>query len=306
MRVIPLGFVTAALAGTAAAQFDELSQLRDEHARAVSAATRMLDDVYRLTLRRIEKELAERGDYQGAQRARDRSEAFAAKSVPAAVKPAGMQLPASQARTQGAAYDRGRDVLEFRKTGATAIWELLRIVPGPYEVEAVYSVGTPQGKGRSGSAELSPCGGKFAWKIETNLGESAPALEREVRTTGSWDNFVRRTIGKCEFKSRSATVRIDAVSAQPGGLMNLRHIELKPVLRENGPGERADPLAELRQRNWEALNSVTASVQQKFQAEFEKLERELTQRGDNGAAAAVAAERARLFRESETRTTTPP
>jgi hypothetical protein len=303
--LVLLGIVTLVLASAAGVPFDELEQRRKEHKQAVISATRMLDDVYRLTLRRIERDRADRGDYDGAKRARDRVEAVLPESDQEAALPTVRFLPASQARTQGVGFDRGSDVLVFRKPGAAAIWEVLGIVRGHYEVVAVYSVGPPENRIRNETTEVAPCGGTFTWKIATRLGESSPVLEKKVTCTGSWDNFIRATIGQWHFANRSSSVRIDAIQVNPGGLMNLKRIELRPLPPATGTKKAADRLVELRRDNRDALDSATAPAREKHRTRLEALERELGQQGDKAGADAVKAERTRLFPPAENKATPP-
>jgi hypothetical protein len=299
-RWILLLGVTSLECSSLHAQEPELSKLRDDHQKAVAASTKMLDDSHRLTLRRLERKCAESGDYEGAWRAKERADAIAQPpegALPTA--PPRYSLNSSQARTQGGVnHDRANDFIEFRKTGATATWELLPVEPGSYEAFVIYSVGVPVLDPAGGSPE-TPCGGMFAWSEVTNLGVRVPPVEKSVVTTGSWENYVRASLGRQDFKSRSATLRVEALAAAPGGLMRLRRIEIVPLSDSAASGgrvaEAVESFRELQKRNREAMLAALTPVREKFAVEFDKLERELVARRDTQGAAAVARARQNLF-----------
>jgi hypothetical protein len=281
-------------------QQSDLGKLRDEHEKAVAASTKMLDDTYRLTLQRLERRCAENGDYEGAMSAKERADAIEKPTGAAApIAPIAYSLTANQARTQGGVnYDRARDFIEFRKTGAAAIWELLPVEPGSYEAFIIYSAGVPV-HDPTGRSLGEPCGGIFAWSEVTNLGTRALPIEKSVVTTGSWENFVRVSLGRHEFKSRSATLRVEALAAAPGGLMRLRRIEIAPLSDSTATSARVvgtmESFRDLQKKNREALLAALTPVREKFAPEFEKLEREFVARGDTQGAAAVARARQNLF-----------
>ncbi|MGI8601944.1 MAG: hypothetical protein ACR2OZ_02985 [Verrucomicrobiales bacterium] len=301
-RVLSVILLGAATAGLIRAQPDELATLREEYEKSVFAAAKMVDDAFKLTLARLEKQRAEQGDYEGALRAQERAEA-AGKSPPSFAPAArsGYVLTASQARTQGALFDRLKGILEFRKAGAAASWEILRLDPATYQVFAVYAVGAPV-LDPSTSSTLSVCGGSFSCKEVTSLGNTVAPLEKAISTTGSWENYVRASLGSCSFKSKSATLRIEALNALPGGLMRLARIELIPVsdasmLNTVGGQDAAELLRELRRDHRASLAAAIGPVQTRFRADFEKLAAELARQGDSENASAVIRETKRWFPE---------
>jgi hypothetical protein len=295
--------LSAIAASTLHGQPQDVVTLREEHEKSVAAATKMLDDSYRLTLHCLERERAENGDYEGALRVKDRLDALEKPAAAAApVAPACYSLLGSEARTQGGGnYDRAKDFIEFRKAGGAANWELLRVEPGTYEAFIIYSVGVPVFDPTGRTPETGECGGTIALSEATNLTARPPPLQKTVTTTGSWENFVRASLGRHDFKSRSATLRVEALAALPGGLIRLRRIDFVPVSDGGSAGATglADSLRELQKKNRDALAAALAPIREKLESEFDKLERECVGRGDTQGASAVVRARTQLIPKGE-------
>jgi len=298
---------------TAAAQrpVTELSRLRTEHEKAMASACRLVDDIHRLTLRQLERERAEAGDYELAARVKARLDTLEHAPGTAAIVPPPLThtLMAARAQTRdGANTEGGREYVDFRKTGGKALWDLLGLEKGTYEVYLTYSVGLPRfdettlGEGTEPPREAP--GGTIAFGEVSGLG-GAPGtlLEKKVVTTGAWENYIRESIGRHEFKNASATVKLEAVTATTGGLLRLRQVELVKVVAAPEPGpETADgaagvarSLQALRSRHQKELQEVAGAVRPRHAAAFLKLEQELAAAGNAAAAAAVARSRQRLF-----------
>jgi hypothetical protein len=121
-------------------------------------------------------------------------------------------------------------------------------------------------------------------------------------TTGSWENFIRESIGRHEFRNATATVKVEAASATEGGLLRLRQIELVKVVGASDAGgaaasspEPARVLQSLRTRHRGELREAASAVRARYSGEWLKLEPEFAASGDSAAAAAVARSRARMF-----------
>lgn len=288
----------------------ELARLRAEHERGLASASRLVDDIHRLTLRQLERERTEAGDYETAGKVKARLDALERSPGTAAIVPPPLThtLTAARAQTRdGANTEGGREFVEFRKTGGKAIWDLLGLEKGTYEVFLTYSVGLPRfdestldndsGKPREGPK------GVIAFSEVTGLGGGALAsLEKRVNTTGAWENYIRESIGRHEFTNATASVKLEALSASDGGLLRLRQVELvkvvgvpEPAPAGAGAFEPAGALQSLQAQYRKNMREAAASLRSRFTGEFLKLEQELSSAGDATAAAAVNRSRERLF-----------
>jgi hypothetical protein len=307
-RLVDAALLLALGPSLAAQQPDELARLREEHRLKVVAATRLVDDVYRLTLRQMEKHRAEAGDYEGAQRAMQRLDAIEKKAVvaPVVLEPVSHLLTASGSQTRdGANTDSSRTRVEFKKTGGKASWDILSIERGVYEVFLTYSVGLPvfnpeEPRDANDPANAKP-GGEVAFSEVTGLsGAGGAELRKKLTTTGHWDNFIRESLGRYECKRTPVTVRVEAVNASPSGLMHLRQVELVRLDDAQAATAVVPPtqtLKELMSKHREAMAAASAPVRARFEAEFEALENQLAAAGDAAGAAAVARARQALFKE---------
>lgn len=308
---IPLAASLSVTALSALAQRPEsdLARLRAEHEKGLASASRLVDDIHRLTLRQLERERAEAGDYETAARVKARLDALERAPGTAAIVPPPLTHTLLAARSQtrdGANTEGGREYVDFRKTGGKAIWDILGLEKGTYEVFLTYSVGLPRfdestlGAEPDGSRE--PPGGVITFGEVSGLGTSpAATLEKRIATTGAWENYVRESIGRHEFRNTPATVKLEAASATGGGLLRLRQIDLVKVVGAPPPtssdaaSEPARSLQALRAQHRKDLNEAAVLLRPRFSNEFLKLEQEFTSAGDAAAAAAVARSRNRLF-----------
>jgi hypothetical protein len=288
----------------------ELAKLRAEHEKGLASASRLVDDIHRLTLRQLERERAEAGDYETAGEVKARLEALERAPGTAAIVPPPLTHTLSAARAltrDGANTEGGREYVEFRRTGGKAIWELLGLEKGTYEVFLTYSVGLPRFdestlNGTSGGPREAPKG-VIAFSEVTGLsGGAATSLEKRVTTSGAWENYIRESIGRHEFRNATASVKLEAVSASEGGLLRLRQVELVKVVggqetaaAEPGASEPARALQSLQAQYRRNMKEAAASLRSRFTGEFLKLEQELSSAGDAAAAATVTRFRERLF-----------
>jgi hypothetical protein len=288
----------------------ELARLRTDYEKGLASASRVIDDIHRLTLRQLERERAEAGDYETAERVKERLDALESAPGAAAIVPPPLvhTLPAARAQTRdGANTEGGREYIDFRKTGGKAFWDLIGLEKGLYEVFLTYSVGLPRfdesSLGGNGNGPGEAPGGTIQFGEVTGLGSGpAAVLVKRVMTTGSWENFIRESIGRHEFKNATATVKVEAASATEGGLLRLRQIELVKVVgapeaggATAGSPEPARVLQSLRTRHRKELQEAASAVRARFGGEWVKLEQEFAAAGEAAAAAAVARSRERLF-----------
>jgi hypothetical protein len=206
----------------------------------------------------------------------------------------------------GANSEGGREFIDFRKAGGKAVWDLIGLEKGDYEVYLTYSVGLPRFDETALSGESDgpgePPGGTVRFGEVSGLGGGpAGVLEKRLTTTGSWDNYIRETIGRHEIKNATATVKVEAATATTGGLMRLRQVELVKVVdpesagREGAAAEPARVLQSMRVRHHRELEAAAAALRPRFAAEWLKLEQELAQAGEAAAAAEVSRSRERFF-----------
>lgn len=316
-RLLAAAIALTVAARTAPAQRPdtELARLRTEHEKGLAAASRVIDDLHRLTLRQLERERAEAGDYETAGKVKARlADMERAAGVGLIVPPPLTHtLPASRALTRdGANTEGGREYVDFRKTGGKAIWDVLGLglERGVYEVFLTYSVGLPRWDvsplDSGGTAPREAPGGVIAFSEVTALGSGAAApLEKRVTTTGAWENYIRESLGRHEFRNASATVKLEAVKASQGGLLRLKQIELVKVVGrpdtdegEDGSSEPAggrQALPALQAEYRRDMQEAAASLRARFHGEFLQLEQDLMRAGDTTGAAAVVRSRQRLF-----------
>ncbi len=311
-HAIVLAAGAAGVAGAAHGQRPnpELAKLRTDHEKTLASASRLVDDIHRLTLRQLERERAEAGDYETAARVKERLDLLDHSPGTTAIMPPPLThtLVAARVLTRdGASREAGRDCVEFRRIGAKALWDIVGLEKGTYEVVLTYAVGLPRfdesslGDGARGSRE--PPGGTITFTEVTGLASgAAPALEKRVFTTGAWENYIRESIGRYEFRNATTTVRLEAASTTGGGLMRLRTVELIKVVGDPGPAdavvagsEPARLLEDLRARHRERLRGIADSLRPRFAGEFLKLEQSFAASGDTASASAVARLRERLF-----------
>lgn len=305
---ISLGLAT--LPASAQRPDAELARLRAEHEKGLASASRLIDDIHRLTLRQLERERAEAGDYETAGKVKARLEAMERAPGAAAIVPPPLThtLPAARALTRdGANTEGGREYVDFRKTGGKAIWDVLGLEKGIYEVILTYSVGLPRFDestldGGTNQPREAPKG-VIAFSEVTGLGGGgAAALEKRVTTTGAWENYIRESLGRHEFKTATATVKLEALSASEGGLLRLRQIELvkivggpDPAASDAGASEPGRALQSLQAQYRKNMQEAAATLRTRFASEFLKLEQELASAGDTAAATVVTRSRERLF-----------
>jgi len=302
---------------------ETLARLRNDHEQAVASAGRSLDDVHRLTLRQLERERAEAGDYETAAKVKNRLDTLASQpgTTPITPPPVTHTLTPVRALTRdGANTEGGREYVDFRKPGGKALWDVLGLEKGTYEVFLTYSVGLP----RLNTSPLSQTpeepreapGGVITFNELSGLnGSSLATLEKKVVTTGAWENYIRESLGRYELKTSPTTVKLEATTATTGGLLRLRQLEFVKAVpgpaaeietADRPASELADRLATLKTRCQQELDAATAPLHLRFTQAFNALERELATGGQNAAAAATARTRTELISSLQKSVTLPP
>lgn len=296
---------------TAQRPLADLDRLQTEYEKTVIAASRRLDDIHRLTLRQLERERAENGDYETAAKVKARLESLENKAGTPAITPPPLThtLAAGRAQTRdGANAEGGREYIDFKKQGGKAIWNVLALEKGTYEVILTYSVGLPRFDAPPLATTTEPPreapGGVILFSELSKLeGASVATLEKKVVTTGAWENYIRESIGRHDFRSTNTTIKLEAAQATNGGLLRVRQIELIKVV----PGPAAPPsaddspaadltpkLQEMRSRFEEELTATTAPVRLQFTADLRQLETERLTAGDQPGATLAARAREQI------------
>ena len=297
---------------TAQRPLADLDRLQTEYEKTVIAASRRLDDIHRLTLRQLERERAGNGDYETAAKVKARLESLENKAGTPAITPPPLThtLPAGRAQTRdGANAEGGREYIDFKKQGGKAIWNVLALEKGTYEVILTYSVGLPRFDAPPLATTTEPPreapGGVILFSELSKLeGASVATLEKKVVTTGAWENYIRESIGRHDFRSTNTTIKLEAAQATNGGLLRVRQIELIKVV----PGPAAAPAAddspapdltpklqEMRSRFEEELTATTAPVRLQFTADLRQLETERLTAGDQPGATLAARAREQIM-----------
>ena len=300
---------------TAQRPLADMDRLQTEYEKTVIAASRRLDDIHRLTLRQLERERAENGDYETAAKVKARLESLENKAGTPAITPPPLThtLAAGRAQTRdGANAEGGREYIDFKKQGGKAIWNVLALEKGTYEVILTYSVGLPRFDAPPLATTTEPPreapGGVILFSELSKLeGASVATLEKKVVTTGAWENYIRESIGRHDFRSTNTTIKLEAAQATNGGLLRVRQIELIKVV----PGPAAAPAAddspapdltpklqEMRSRFEEELTATTAPVRLQFTADLRQLETERLTAGDQPGATLAARAREQIMAPS--------
>lgn len=311
-RLLALSTAVIWTVGSAVAQRpdSDLAKLRADFEKGLASASRLVDDIHRLTLHQLERERAEAGDYETAGKVKARLDAFERAPGNAAIVPPPVThvlLPARAQTRDGANTDGGREYVDFRKPGGKAMWDLLGLEQGTYEVFLIYSVGLPEidesgQNSNNGEASKKP-GGTIGFGEVSGLGGTGTSpLEKRVTTTGAWENYIRESLGRHDFRNKTATVKLEAVNAGDGGLLRLKQLELVKVVdgtaprsAESATAEPGKALQALRASYRKEMRETAAALRERFSGEFQKLEQEMNGAGDSAAAASVAQMRARLF-----------
>jgi hypothetical protein len=185
--------------------------------------TKGLRDAYSLNLQKLEKELAAKGDYAGAARARQERRKVTSRpdpvettapTVPSPV-PDGQPviLQAANAILSGnVSYDAASGVLSGWAAAGTAVSWLLPpgLKAGGYEVELTYSCPLETGS-------------------EVLIKEDRYTLRRVLKPTSSWDLYQTEVIGTLRLIANSRLLELSAVALKSSDLLHLKSIRLLPA-----------------------------------------------------------------------------
>lgn len=220
--VIPAG-LAACLAMAADSPGDPVKRLREDWRQAVGRETRTLRDQYAASLLSLEKILAARGDYSGAERAKQErlkiqpsaplpemtaptTPGAAVPGTPVALEPAAAVLAGGVVRDAA-----GGGLANWTGAGSIARWLLppgLRA--GGYEVELTWSC-------------APDAGGGFV------LQEDRYSLKRPVTPTAGWDDYRTQIVGTLRVLANSRLLELSAAAVKGADLFHLKSIRLLPV-----------------------------------------------------------------------------
>jgi hypothetical protein len=224
-----LGGLAVCVALAADNPSDPLLRLRTEWRAQVEKETKTLRERYAQNLQKLEKELAAKGDYTGAVKARqERQKVFPVIAVPETTPPPEQPavpegqpilLEAAKAILSGTVnYNSAMGALTGWNAGAAVSWLLPPgIKEGGYEVELTWSC--PQENG----------GAEFQFK------EDRYSLRRVLKTTSSWDLYQTEVIGTLRlitnsrvFELSAVTVNEAAAAVKDADFLHLKSVRLLP------------------------------------------------------------------------------
>jgi len=222
MPVAALAGLASCIALAADSPSDTLLKLRQDWRTQVERDTKKAREDYAVKLVKLEKELADGGDYAGAGKAyrerrrisgeADRRGAEDPAAPPAVTDGLPIILEASAARLRGGiVYDAAAGILSrWSMTGAAA-WILPPgLKAGGYEVELTWSC-APE------------AGGDMVIK------EDRYALHRAVKSSVSWDDYKTEVIGTLRLMANSRLLELTAAAVKGHGLLQLKSIRLLPA-----------------------------------------------------------------------------
>lgn len=201
---------------------DGLLKLRQEWRAQVEKDTRKARDDYADKLAKLEKELAEAGDYAGAGKARRErlkitgapgTGGRGASTMPPAVTDGEPILlePAGATLNGGVIFDAPAGILKnWTATGAAA-WDLPPgLKSGGYDVELTWSCAPGSGG-------------------EMVIKEDRYSMRRAVKPSASWEDFKTEIVGTLRLLSNSRLLELTAATLKGEALLQLKSIRLLPA-----------------------------------------------------------------------------
>ncbi len=222
MPVAALTGLAACFALAADSPADALLKARQEWRAQVEKDTRKARDDYAGKLGKLEKEMAEAGDYAGAARARRErlkvtgesgSGGRGTSTVPPAVtdgEPIVLE-PAAARLNGGVILDAAAGILKNWTAAGAAAWVLppgLRA--GGYDVELTWSCAPGSG-------------GEMLFK------EDRYTMRRAVKPSASWEDYKTEIVGTLRLLSNTRLLELTAATLKGEALLQLKSIRLRPA-----------------------------------------------------------------------------
>jgi len=223
LSVAALAGLAACLTLAADSRVDSLRRARGEWRVLAERETRSLRAEYAEKLKKLEKDLADGGDYVSATKARrERIRVMGASPAPETTVPVAVPEPALGAPIElkpgaatlhgGVNFDSKTGTLtDWKKEGAFARWTLPPgVKQGGYDVELTWS-GAPDAGG------------------ELLVREDHFSLRRTVPPTAGWEDFQTRVIGTLRVGANSRSLEISVATVKAPGLFQLKSVRLVPA-----------------------------------------------------------------------------
>jgi hypothetical protein len=253
-----------------ASEVKEFDELKKKHLVSARTATQLIEDRYRVTLRRLEQEKAEKGDYLGAatvkgrleQMERIEPEALLTQDPPLTSSVVGarsLRLNAGSLSGAPRVENSTADVL-FTRDEQAIEWLLNGLSAGRYRLELIYALSderdrffrTTETRESAPSSATSPTAAVAALEITVSDGLGlSQRLQRQnlsLEPTGSQQQMIRRQATLFEVGPRTPTLRLryTTVGKKEGYTFSLRAVELIPITPDQPIKERIEnPTAEL-------------------------------------------------------------
>jgi hypothetical protein len=232
---------------------NELEDLKKKHLQSAQRATQMIDERYRVTLRRLEQEKAESGDYLGAavvkarleQMERIEPESLLTRDPPLSASAVGARSLRLNAGTllNGARYDANALQVLLQRPEQAIEWLLNSLTVGRYRVEMIYAaVSESEHFQRNEDEKNLPATAvhpsSSLAELEVSLSEGVGLSQRiqrqnlTIQPTGSLLQTIRRQVTIFEVGPRAPTLRVQLTSQQQKGdsTLALRVVELVPII----------------------------------------------------------------------------
>lgn len=248
-RLVCLVFTAMwSLALPEAAQGQEtLESMRKSLLQEVIGQSATLAEQYERALAKLETELATAGDYETAQKVKQRRDEILAVYRGGYLPEGAVALALDQVKLSGSAEVRGDELTGWRSSSAMAEWSAISVPPGEYVLDLEASV-----------HEMPATGLRAAPKdqVEFTLSEVSllPGAEmnqnRFVVTSskkeGVWQNV---RLGPLRLERRQVALRLMPQTGFPANRVSFRHLRLvptKPAVIQAADLPQTDPLQESR------------------------------------------------------------
>ncbi len=221
LPVAALAGLASCLALAADSPVDALGKMRQEWRSQVEQDTKKAREDYVAKLEKLEKELADAGDYAGASKARRERQKLKGeagggsgkRTQPSAVtdgQPILLEVAAAKL-TGGVVLDTAAGILKSWTATGAASWLLPPgLKAGGYDVEVTWS--------------CSPdAGGDMIFK------EDRYSMKRTVKSSASWDDYKTEVVGTLRLLANSKLLDLTAAAVKGSGLMQLKSIRLLPA-----------------------------------------------------------------------------
>ena len=269
----------------------ELATLRQAYLNKALSAGHLLTEQFIVVLGGLEKDLGAAGDYEQALSAQKRRMELAETYKTVIADPASLAaiaLKPTDARLVGSVNnDRTGGLAGWKSAGSSASWDILRVIPGSYDVTLTYA---------AESASGLTIGNEYEFLEDSSLPGAASNLRSfQLPTTGSISTFTSVTLPAILLQHTSTrfTLRASRIRGT-GSLMTLKEIKLTPAKTARpAVGPPTVTLDSAREAYIARVKSTSKPLVDSFLASLKALESAQTARQDTDAASATQSEAAR-------------